>query len=90
MPYKVIFTGSRDQNLDIFGDHYATYHRNVNGSGGSGNKDGNDVTVDNSRSVGKFHVTSMNCDGEGGSAGNVDSGKSNSDVNVSVIAGLGH
>ena len=87
MPYKVIFTGARDQNLDIFGDHYATYHRNVNGSGGSGNEDGNDVTVGNSRSVGKFHAVSTNCDG--GSGGNVDAGKSNGDVNVSIMAGLG-
>lgn len=89
MPYKVIFTGSRNQNLDIFGDHYATYHRNVNDSAGSGNEDGNDVTVDNSRSVGKFHAISTNCDGEGGSAGNVDAGKSNGDVNVSIMARLG-
>lgn len=88
LPDKVIFTDSRAQNLGISGGgggYYAAYYRNVNGSDGKDNEDGNDVTVDISRNGNKFPAISMSCD----SGGDVDAGKGNGEVNVSIMAGLG-
>lgn len=86
LPDKVIFTDSRAQNLGISGGvYYAAYYRNVNHSDGKDNEDGNDVTVDNCRNGNKFPALSMSCD----SGGDVDAGKGNGEVNVSIMAGLG-
>lgn len=51
--YKVTLPGSRDQNLDLFGGHYGGYHVNANGSGGTGDEDGNGVIVGGSHSADK-------------------------------------
>lgn len=29
MPYKVTFIGSEDLDLDLFGDHYSSYHMHL-------------------------------------------------------------
>lgn len=53
--------------------YYVAYYRNVNGSDGKDNEDGNDVTIDNKGNVSKFHDINMSCD----SGGDVDAGKGN-------------
>lgn len=67
------------------GCYYAAYYRNVNGSDGRDNEDGNDVTADNSRNVNKCHAINISCD----SGGDADASKGNGEVNVSIMAGLG-
>ena len=87
LPDKVILKDSRGRTWVSlgWGGYYAAYYRNVNGSDGRDNEDGNDVTADNSRNVNKCHAINMSCD----SGGDVDAGKGNGEVNVSIMAGLG-
>lgn len=82
MVQKVIFQGSRDQNLDISGAHYGIYHTHVNGSLGAGNEYGNDVIV----GVDKFHGVCTN--GAGG--GDADVGKGNDETGDIREAGATH
>lgn len=87
LPDKVIFKDSRVRTWVSlgWGGYYAAYYRNVNGSDGRDNEDGNDVIADNSRNVNKCHAINMSCD----SGGDVDAGKGDGEVNVSIMAGLG-